>query len=90
MSGPEDERLTEGRSLEDESSLTEHDVIRCVTSETLQVSVRRVNFDVTTATVDLLFVFDGELNDQRFALVGEFIEVGRKGVETRVFGCLQA
>jgi hypothetical protein len=42
-------------------------------------------FDVATATVDFLRVFDRELQDQVFAFVRErFGEFGGDGVETRV------
>ena len=40
------------------------------------VEVRWEQFDVSTTTVNALFMFHSELNDQRLALVAEVIKTG--------------
>ena len=54
----------------------------------LLVKCRRENLDVSTATVDVLFVLDGELNDGGFSLVGELVELGGHGVELGILASL--
>ena len=46
------------------------------------------DFDVSTATVDVLFVLDGELNDGGLSLVGELVELGGHGVELGILASL--
>ena len=46
------------------------------------------NFDVSTATVDVLLVFDSELNDGLLVLVGELVELGGHGVELGILASL--
>ena len=44
-------------------SFTEHKKIGTVSMHVLLVKRAVENFDVSTTTVDVLFMFDGELND---------------------------
>lgn len=56
-------------------------------NETLRKTT--TNLDVTSSAVDSLFVLDGELNHNRFSLVGErFRELGSTGVETSILAGL--
>ena len=48
------------------------------------------HLDVATAAVDVLLVFDGELNDGLFALVAELVEGSGQSVEFGVLACLDA
>lgn len=69
---------------------TEHDVILGVSVHVGLVEISREDFNVSASAVDLLLVFDGELDHQRFALVAEGLEAGRGGVETGILTALQA
>ena len=67
------------------SHLTEHNVVRRIAVEILLIGLFRIDFYVTTAAVDILFVFDCELDDQILALVREWlVESGRNTVELRI------
>lgn len=55
----------------------------------LLLQLRREEFDIAATTVNFLLVFDGELDDQRLALVAEVSETRRHGVETGVLARLQ-
>ena len=55
----------------------EHDVVRTLAVHVLLVHRGGKNLDVSTATVDVLFVFDLELDNEIFALVAEFVKFGR-------------
>lgn len=47
------------------------------------------DFDVTTATIDLLFVFDSELDHQAFALIAEGLKACRGSIEACILAGLQ-
>lgn len=53
------------------------------------VEIRWKDFYVSTATVDLLLVFDGELDHQGFALIAEGFEARRGGIEMGILAGLQ-
>ena len=48
------------------------------------------DFDVSTATVNVLLVLYSELNDCLLALVGELVELGGHGVELGILAGLDA
>lgn len=48
------------------------------------------NLDVTTATVNSLFVLHGELDNQSLAAIAELVEFGGQGIEASVLGSLNA
>jgi len=52
-------------------SLTEHEVIGRISSKVPQIGGLWQQFDVTAAAVDLLLVFDAELQHQRLPLGAE-------------------
>jgi len=68
----------------------EHDLVGSFAVEVLLINIGRGNLDVSTATIDALFVFHGELDDQWFAAVREFVELGREGIESSILRSLDA
>lgn len=65
---------TGGERVPPPARLTKHDIVGGVSVHVLLVQVRREEFDVAAAAVDLLLVLDGELDDQGLALVAEVIK----------------
>lgn len=56
------------------SGLTKHDIVGGVSVHVLLVQARREEFDVAATAVNFLLVLNGELDDERFALVAEVVE----------------
>ena len=63
---------------------TKHDVVVRVSMHVGLVEVSGEDFDVATSTVDLLLVFDRELDDQGFALVAEGLKAGGCSIKASV------
>ncbi len=55
----------------------------------LLVERRREELDVATTTVDVLFMFDLQLDNEGLVLVAEWIEFGGDGVEPRILTRLE-
>lgn len=53
------------------------------------VEVRGEDLDVAASAVDLLLVFDGELDDQGLPLVAKGLESSRQGVKAGVLAGLE-
>ena len=51
--------------------LTEHNVIWCFAMHVLSVKFTGEDLCIPSTTVNVLFVFDRELNDQIFSFIGE-------------------
>ena len=51
--------------------LTEHNVIWCFAMHVLSVKFTGEDLCIPSTTINVLFVFDRELNDQIFSFVGE-------------------
>lgn len=63
---------------------SKHDQVFTVTVHIGLVQFVTEYLDVTTTAVDILFVFNGELDDKVFTVIAEFIEFGRNSVETSI------
>lgn len=53
------------------------------------IEIRREDFDVAAAAVDLLLVFDSVLDDQILAFIAERLKPDRGGVEAGILAGLQ-
>lgn len=63
---------------------TEHDLVRGFAVHLLGFQVTVEQLDVSTAAIDMLFVFDGVLYDEVFALIAEWSELFGQRVEPSV------
>lgn len=52
------------------------------------VEVRGEDLDIATSAVNLLFVLDGELDDQGFSLIAKGLKAGRQCVKAGVLAGL--
>jgi hypothetical protein len=66
-----------------------HNVVFGVTVEGSLVQTSRQNFHIPATTVNVLLVFDGELEDKILTLVAEFRESSAHLVKASVFQSLQ-
>jgi hypothetical protein len=64
--------------------ITEHDLVWGFAVHLLGFQVAVEQLDVSTAAIDVLFVFDGVLNDEVFSLVAERSELPGQRVEPSV------
>lgn len=69
---------------------TEHNFIGALAVHILLVQLAVEDLQVATTAVDVLLVLNGELDDDRLALVAEGFELLRQGVETGIFAGLQS
>merc|ERR1719367_647872 len=69
---------------------SKHDVVWRLSVHVLLIEGGGEDFHVSTATVDVLLVLYGELNDCLLALVGELVELGGHGVELGILAGLDA
>lgn len=67
---------------------SEHKKIGALAMHVLLVQRTIEDFQVTATTIDVLFMFHRELDNQRFVFVAEWFEFVRQSVETCIFGCL--
>ena len=63
---------------------TEHDQVGRVAVHISGIEGAVEQLCVSTTAVNVLLVFDGELEDQRLVLVGEWLELGGRGVELSI------
>lgn len=66
-----------------------HDFVGTLAVHVLLFQLAVEDFEVATSTVDVLFMFHGELYHQGLALVAERLELARESVEPRVLRGLQ-
>ena len=71
-------------------SLTEHDEVWRISMHVILSKATVENLGVTTTTVDILFVFYCELEDQGLFFATEWLELRRKGIEPGILRCLNA
>lgn len=62
-----------------------HDLVWSLPMHVLLVKLAVKHFDVTASAVNLLLMFDRELDDQGFTLIAEGLEFAWECIETSVF-----
>lgn len=67
----------------------EHEPVRWLAVHLLGFQRAVEDFHVAAAAVDVLLVFDGELDNEVFALGGERLKLSAEGVEARILWRLQ-
>lgn len=69
-------------------NLTEHKEVGCVAVHILLVQTAVEHLDVATSAVDVLFMFNGELDYQRLVFIAEWLEFAGNCIKPRIFRCL--
>lgn len=69
--------------------LTKHNKVWRISMEFLLIQIFRVKLHVSTSTVDVLFVFYCELDNQGFPFIAKgFFQLGRNSIEFSILRCL--
>ncbi|RUS71971.1 hypothetical protein EGW08_020264, partial [Elysia chlorotica] len=67
---------------------TKHDVVRTLSMHFGLVKIAGEHFDVSSSTVDILFMFHCELDYQGFAFIRKFVKLGGKSIKAGILGGL--
>lgn len=69
--------------------LTKHNKVWRISMEFLLIQIFRVKLNVSTSTVNVLFMFYCELDNQWFPFIAKgFFQLGRNSIEFSILGCL--
>lgn len=69
--------------------LTKHNKVWRISMEFLLIKIFRVKLDVSTPTVNVLFMFYCELDNQWFPFIAKgFFQLGRNSIEFSILRCL--
>lgn len=68
--------------------LTKHNFVRSFAVHVLLIEFAVEHLDITTSAVNVLFVLDSELDNQRLILVAKWLEFIGNGIKSCVLRCL--
>ena len=74
--------------MKDANTITEHDEVGRVAMHVCLGKTAVKQFDIATATVNVLLVLDSKLQDERLVFIAEFSELGGEAIEPGIFRSL--